>query len=302
MRGPGPALSSALLDRLYAGSGAAKWALSREAFGEAIGRSVAHAFEDRRPTAAEIEHYAAALHLDDLALAVACAAGLDPAWEFFVAAHRPLLQRAADAIDSTGGARELADSLYADLYGMGERDGARQSLFRYFHGRSKLSTWLRAVLAQRHIDRLRAGRKLDPLPDDQDTLPARGNGDADRMQHPERDRFESAMQAALAGSIAALPPRDRLRLSCYYVQDLTLAAIGRMLKEHEATVSRHLTRTRAAIRDAVWARLRNDHGMDDGAIVECFRAVSLDAGAMDLASLIGNPAERKKSQPDRSRE
>ena len=54
---------------------------------------------------------------------------------------------------------------------MGERDGARQSLFRYFHGRSKLSTWLRAVLAQRHIDRLRAGRKLDPLPDDQDTLP-----------------------------------------------------------------------------------------------------------------------------------
>ena len=42
--------------------------------------------------------------------------------------------------------------------------------------------------------------------------------------------------------------------------------------------------------------------MDDGAIVECFRAVSLDAGAMDLTSLIGSPAERKKSQPDRSRD
>ncbi len=40
-------------------------------------------------------------------------------------------------------AREMADSLYADLYGLRESsDGSRRSLFDYFHGRSKLSTWL----------------------------------------------------------------------------------------------------------------------------------------------------------------
>src|SRR5437868_1113091 len=126
MRGPGPALPSALLDRLYATSGAATWALSPDAFAAAVNRSIAHAFEDRPAAAAEIERYTASLHLDDLALAAACAAGQDRAWEFFVTSYRPHLQRAADAIDPTGGARELADSLYADLYGMGERDGARQ--------------------------------------------------------------------------------------------------------------------------------------------------------------------------------
>ena len=78
--------------------------------------------------------------------------------------HRPRLYRAADALDPAGGARDLADSLYADLYGFPDRQGKRKSLFRYFHGRSSLSTWLRAVLAQRHVDRLRTARRLEPLP------------------------------------------------------------------------------------------------------------------------------------------
>ena len=45
-----------------------------------------------------------------------------------------------------GTGRELADSLYADLFGLDTRDGERRSLFRYYHGRAKLTTWLRSVL------------------------------------------------------------------------------------------------------------------------------------------------------------
>ena len=41
----------------------------------------------------------------------------------------------------------------------------------------------------------------------------------------------------------ALAPRDRLRLAYYYVEELTLAEIGKLLGEHEATVSRKLERT-----------------------------------------------------------
>src|SRR5207237_6596495 len=80
--------------------------------------------------------------------------------------YRPILYRAADALDPGGGARELADSLYGDLYGVADREGERRSLFRYFQGRSSLATWLRAVLAQRYVDRLRAARRLAPLPDE----------------------------------------------------------------------------------------------------------------------------------------
>src|SRR4029077_12295537 len=134
------------------------------------------------------------LHVEDLALAVACADGCEAAWDHFVREHRPALYRAAEAIDRSGGARDLADSLYAELFGLRERDGERQSLFRYFHGRSSLTTWLRAVLAQRHICRLRSTRRLDALPDEEsaEALPA-----AALPPDPDRPRYVTIIQDAL---------------------------------------------------------------------------------------------------------
>ena len=120
-----------------------------------------------------------ASHTGDLELARRCAGGEEAAWERFVLEFRPVLYRAADALDPGGGARDLADSLYADLFGIGDHAGERQSLFRYFHGRSSLATWLRAVLAQRYVDRLRATRRTDPLPDDDVAIP--GSAQAGRM-------------------------------------------------------------------------------------------------------------------------
>src|SRR3984893_12951412 len=106
-----------------------------------------------------------AIHLEDLELARRCADGDESAWQRFMLEYRPVLYRAADALEPGGGARDLADSLYADPYGLTGGDRQRASLFRYFQGRSSLATWLRAVLAQRYVDRLRAQRRLVPLPD-----------------------------------------------------------------------------------------------------------------------------------------
>ena len=57
-------------------------------------------------------------------------------------------------------------------------------------------------------------------------------------------------------AMARLEPRDRLRLGCYYAQQLTLAQTGKLLKEHEATTSRQLARTRKRIRGGVEQDLR----------------------------------------------
>ena len=65
--------------------------------------------------------------LGDLVLARACAAGNERAWERFVAIYRHPLVRAAIAItgsDTLG--RELADQLYAELFGLTTRDGERR--------------------------------------------------------------------------------------------------------------------------------------------------------------------------------
>jgi len=286
-------LDPSLVARLHRQANGARWGVSVREFEEVLEASVTSALGDKPAARDEVNRYLLALHLEDLALARACAAGQEHAWEHFVREHRPSLYRAADAIDPTGGARDLADSLYGDLFGLDERRGTRQSLFRYFHGRSRLSTWLRAVLSQRHVDRVRAERRLDPLPDDDAPGVVLARHD---VPDPERPPLLAAVQAALAAAVTALAPRDRLRLGCYYVQHLTLAAIGRMLEEHEATVSRHLARARAAVRDGVEQRLRTEHGLDNAAIAKCFELIVEDPGTLDLADLVAVAAERK-NQP-----
>lgn len=285
-----PALARTLFDRTRA----AEWRVPMDAWAEALAASAAKNFAGRPVDMAEVERYLTGLHLDDLALACACARGDERAWEHFVAQHRAGLYRAADAIDASGGARELADALYGDLFAARERDGERQTLFRYFHGRSSLATWLRAVLAQRVIDRARSARRMDALPDEESpaALPAR-----EERVDPERAQHVRAMRDALARAIAALDARDRLRLGCYYAQSLTLAESGRVLGEHEATVSRQLARTRRSIRDAVEHQLRSGQGFSDAQIAACFESIVEDAGPIDLRDLV----PRKESTADRSK-
>lgn len=282
---------------LFREAGAERWAVSPAAFAEALDRSVAKAFAGRTPTTADVDRYCGTVHLADLALACACAQGHDGAWDHFVTEFRPALYRAADAIDPGGGAREVADALYAELFGVKERGGQGPSLFHYFHGRSSLATWLRSLVTQRYVDRVRANRRLAPLPEDASlaALPARP-----ATPDPDRPRFAAAMRAALGLAIAALEPRDRLCLGCYYAQEMTLAQIGKLTGEHEATVSRHLTRTRRLIRDAVERRLRDDHGFAESEITECFASLSADAGSIDLGEWLPGKDARKKPGVDRS--
>jgi hypothetical protein len=81
---------------------------------------------------------------------------------------------------------------------------------------------------------------------------------------------------------------------------MTLAQIGRLLHEHEGTVSRHLTRTRRAIRDDVERRLRDGYGLGNREIEECFASVMDDVGAIDLAEMLPAGDDRKKPRLDRS--
>jgi RNA polymerase sigma-70 factor (ECF subfamily) len=280
---PSQRVEAALLDKLYRQANASRWQLPADRFAETLETSAARMFAGRAASARELERYLASLRLEDLALACACAAGHEAAWDHFVLEYRPILYRAADALEPGGGARELADSLYGDLYGLGNREGERNSLFRYFHGRSSLATWLRAVLAQRLVDRVRAGRRTRPLPEEEPAAPESSAAD------PDRNRYLALIQAALGNAVAALDPRDRLRLRYYYAQELTLAETGRLLREHEATVSRHLARTRKTIRREVERQL-HAAALSAEQIDRCFECVTRDAGPLDLDDLLAETA------------
>lgn len=127
---PNISIDAALAERLYRKAKARRWQLSREAFTSTLEASCAKAFATGDPGPDELSRHLDSLHLEDLALACACALGDGAAWDHFVIEMRPGLYRAADALDPTGGARELADSLYGDLYGVDKHGEARQSLLR----------------------------------------------------------------------------------------------------------------------------------------------------------------------------
>src|SRR5882762_6812610 len=133
-------IDSGRIELLYRKAEAERWRVPVGLFAEALETSANRVFGDKELSSQELDRYLASLHVEDLALACACSAGDEAAWEHFIREQRPRLYRAADALAPGGAARELADSLYADLYGLDDRGKGRQSLFRYFHGRSSLAT------------------------------------------------------------------------------------------------------------------------------------------------------------------
>ncbi|MBI1750697.1 MAG: sigma-70 family RNA polymerase sigma factor [Acidobacteria bacterium] len=260
----------------------------RAQFARALERSVEHRFRDAIPTREEVAAYLDSLHVEDLALAAACQDASEPAWEYFVTRFRPELYSAARAIcrHDEASARELADSLFGELFGVGrgqQGSGERRSLFDYFHGRSKLSTWLRAILSQRYVDSIRSARRTESLDDEQTAqeITAVEARRAAPENDPNRARYLSLLQVALTAALGALAPRERLRLAYYYVQDLTLAQIGRLLGEHEATVSRHLDRTRRELRKRVERALGAEKRLSDAEIRQCYE-YALEEWPFDL--------------------
>ena len=287
----GQPIDRALLAELYRQAHAARWQLSVDEFGRALEASAAKALSGQSASPRELKRYLQSLRLEDLALACACAAGREEAWDHFVLQYRPILYRAAEALAAAGNARELADSLYADLFGLQGYSRERRSLFVYFHGRSSLATWLRAVLAQRRVDLARTHARTAPLPDEELAAPAPPSRDPDRTRHL------TLMQEALRDAMAKLDPRDRLRLRYYYAQDLTLAETGRLLREHEASVSRHLSAARKALRRDIERGLRHA-GLDRDEIARCFESVSEDAGPLDLDSMLDGTSSARNSGQD----
>jgi RNA polymerase sigma-70 factor (ECF subfamily) len=289
-------------------AGIEKWGISTQRFAEELARCAAEArFRDEQPSVEELHAYVGALRLADLGLACACADGVAEAWEHFVGIYRGYLRACAGAmLKRSGGAaeaEELADSLFAELYGLSaERRG---SLLRYFHGRSSLKTWLRAVLAQRHVDKIRAGRKFEELGDED-----RGDGTqrpvaAGVLQaaaDPHRVKYLLKFTEALQTALDNLDARDVERLRMYYAEEKKLAEIGRALEEHESSVSRHLEKVRREVRRAVEEILRGGSGaanggdrsggMSEAEIALCFEYAAENA-PVDLDKLFSRGAARR---------
>jgi RNA polymerase sigma-70 factor len=260
---------AASLTRLCKRAGAARWNVRDESIRDAAYRGASAA---RVIDRSAVDSFIDALNAEDLSLAIACQAGDSAAWEHFITSFRPALYAAARAIagDEVRG-RELADSLWAEMYGLEVRDGRRRSILSYYHGRSSLLTWMRAVLAQRHVDYIRSQARIAPLDDhaEQASTLNSGNDDGDASD-PDRTRYVAMLGKALDAALKSLAPRDRMRMAYYYRHDLSLKEIGRIMDEHESTVSRQLARTRKELKLAVERTLHDGDKLSREQIALCY--------------------------------
>ncbi|MFZ0770224.1 MAG: sigma-70 family RNA polymerase sigma factor [Candidatus Sulfotelmatobacter sp.] len=241
---------SELLAELQAKSGCEKIGLAPESLA-AILCDVAANYLSAGTSQAEARTFLLTLRVDELALARACAAGHNPAWEIFLTRYREKLYQSALRIArEESAARDLADTLYAELYGTTTRAGERVSKLASFTGRGSLEGWLRTVLAQEFVNRYRRTRRLVSL-DEEGEEGAQFAAPEPELAPTVDSRLEFATDAALA----ALSSEERMVLAAYFLDGRTLAEIARMLGVHESTISRKVDKLARSLRKKILANM-----------------------------------------------
>lgn len=239
-----------LLAELHAKSACEGIGVTRESFAEIL-CEVGTKHVTVSTSENEVRTFFLTLRVDELALARACAAGSNSAWEIFLTRYREKLYLSALRIArQDSAARELADGLYADLYGTNLRDGQRVSKLASYTGRGSLEGWLRTVLSQEYVNRYRRTKRLVSLDEESE--------EGVQFQAPVPEPVPAAdnrLAQATDEALAFLSAEDRMVLSAYYLDGRTLAEIARMLGVHESTISRKLDKLAKALRKHILAGL-----------------------------------------------
>jgi RNA polymerase sigma-70 factor, ECF subfamily len=261
---------------LYARSGAAAYGVSAEQFAQILEDILRKYLPDA--AAGEKAHLCAGLRLEELALARACAAGNERAWGDFIGRYRQKLHGMALQITREATqAAELADSLFAELFGLNTRDGVRNSKLLFYTGRGSLEGWLRTVMAQEFINRYRKQKRTVSLEEQTED----GVQFAASVPEPACSG-DPRLEAATDEALAELSAEDRFTLASYYLDGRTLAEIARALGLHESSVSRRLDRLSAGLRKRILAGLR-ERGMSHAQAAEALEADVRDV-TLDLRS------------------
>ncbi|HEY6333016.1 MAG TPA: sigma-70 family RNA polymerase sigma factor [Blastocatellia bacterium] len=250
--------------------------------------------------AAAVSEILATLNSDDLCLAVACAKGDEVAWEDFFRDYRSYLTSIARGVtQDQGAAEQLADSTFAELYGLPKSGGARVSKFSFYSGRGSLKGWLRAVVYQLSADIYRKTGRFVQTEDagDLERLPVARGPESGELGFAG-EQYESAVSDSLRRALAQLEVRERLLFAHYYYDEMTLREIGKLFGVHEATVCRWLAKAQKRTRKLVEKSLSHDHHLSRRQVSD---AIQVAAERSDMAIrdyLIERVASDKKSEQD----
>ena len=250
---------------LYEKSGAVRFGLTIECF-EAILEQVAAKYSPEANSQQKQQLWRE-LRIEELALARACSAGNEAAWVEFLNKYREKLYDIARGVaKEDSNARDLADSLYADLYGTTEKEGRRVSRLNFYMGRGSLEGWLRTVIAQEFVNRYRKQKRLVSLEEETEEGVQFSSANSTPIQMADHRLGEATDEA-----LDQLGAEDRLVLVAYYLDDRTLTEIGKIVGVHESTISRRLEKLLKTLRKQVMLGLQS-RGMNRGQAEEALEA------------------------------
>jgi RNA polymerase sigma-70 factor (ECF subfamily) len=240
-----------LLTELHARSGAEKYGFTPESFALIL-CGVAAKYLPVEASPSDARTFLLTLRVEELALARACAAGDNAAWEVFLTRYREKLYHSALRIArDDAAARELADGLYGELYGATGRQGDRVSKLASFSGRGSLEGWLRTVLAQEFVNRFRNTKRLVSLDEELE-----GGAQFAAPKTEPSSAVDPRLETCTDAALAALSSDDRFVLAAYYLDRRPLAEVGRMLGVHESTISRKVDKLAKTLRKKILAGMR----------------------------------------------
>ena len=199
------------IDRLYSTSNAAAWRVSRSSFAGALWQSFERRFgPDTGPVT----------HAEVISFSTRCIPPTlrSPSDAVTATPRLGVISYRRIALPSTPSrgqysatpprASEIADSLWADLYGLRACDSERRSPLEHYGGRSSLMSWIRVVVTRLEADRWRATRRMEALDEELDgNSSARIDIDATDSLDPDRARLLAALEQSLREALNALSPR-----------------------------------------------------------------------------------------------
>jgi RNA polymerase sigma-70 factor (ECF subfamily) len=204
------------------------------------------------------------LCVTDLFLACACAAGDARALAHLEHAFLPAISDYVRRLDPSAPFGDEVRQVMRERLLV--RQGGRPPRITAYSGEGPLGGWLRVVAIRTARNLRRSHRPAVPL-----------EGVAARAPAPDpevaylRRRCEQELQRALKLTIAGLPADERTVLRLYYLDGLTVQAIGVIYRVHASTITRWIARTRQQVL-AETQRLLREH---------------MQLGASELASVMG---------------
>jgi RNA polymerase sigma-70 factor (ECF subfamily) len=213
------------------------------------------------------------LHVEDLYLACACAAGVAGAAARFEERCGPRLRAALGAAVKSPDLRAEIRQRVLDMLLVGARDEPPK--VSSYGGRGPLDTWT-VVVAHRQLSR--------HLRTDAYEQRAREGAAVEAALAPvvqpevafARQRYRSELERALADALLVLEERDRLLLRLQLVSRVSVENIGKMYGVAQATASRWLASARERVQGEVIRLLRE----------------RLRASPDEIASLVGMVASQ----------